>query len=37
MYSVVYLEDGHVIVHSDAFLDRKPAEMPVNAEREGWL
>jgi 3',5'-cyclic AMP phosphodiesterase CpdA len=37
MYAVVHVDDCQVIVHSDAFLDRKPADMPLNAEREGWL
>lgn len=36
MYSVVHLEDDRLIVHSDAFLDRRPAEMAEDAERGNW-
>lgn len=36
MYSVVLVEDDRTIVHSDAFLDRKPAQMEPEAERGTW-
>lgn len=36
MYSVVLLDGNDTIVHSDAFLDRAPAQMPPEAEREAW-
>jgi len=36
MYGVVLLEDDRAIVHSDAFLNRAPAQMPVDAERSDW-
>jgi 3',5'-cyclic AMP phosphodiesterase CpdA len=37
MYSVVLIEDDRTIVHSDAFLHRKPAQMLEQAERETWF
>jgi hypothetical protein len=30
------VEDDRTIVHSDAFLDRKPAQMEPEAERGTW-
>ena len=36
MYSVVHIEDDRLIIHSDAFLDRKPADMATDAERGNW-
>jgi 3',5'-cyclic-AMP phosphodiesterase len=36
MYSVVHLNGGQITVHSDAFMHRAPAEMPHEAERDGW-
>ena len=37
MYSVVLLEDDRTIVHNDAFMNRKPAKMPPEVERETWF
>jgi Icc protein len=37
MYAVVLIESGDVVVHSDAFLSRKPAQMAPDAEREDWF
>ena len=37
MYAVVLLEHDRTIVHADAFLHRKPAQMPEAAERETWF
>ncbi|CAN5459654.1 phosphodiesterase [soil metagenome] len=36
MYAVVLIEDDRTIVHSDAFLNRKRAQMREDAERETW-
>jgi 3',5'-cyclic-AMP phosphodiesterase len=36
-YAVVYVTGEGIIVHNDAFLDRKPAVMPADAEREEWF
>lgn len=36
MYAVVLLEEDRTIVHSDAFLDRKSAQMHEDAERGTW-
>ena len=36
MYSVIYLNGSQVTVHSDAFMHRAAAQMPVNADRGGW-
>ncbi len=36
MYAVVLLEHDRTIVHSDAFLNRRPAQMPEDAERGTW-
>lgn len=36
MYSVVHVEDDRTIVHMDAFLNRGPAEMAYEAERDNW-
>jgi len=36
MYSVVLAEDDRLIVHGDAFLHRRPAEMDREAERGTW-
>jgi Icc protein len=36
MYAVVMAEADRIIVHMDAFLDRKPAEMETTAERGTW-
>ena len=36
MYAVVTVKDGMTIVHSDAFLHRKPAQMRADAERGNW-
>ena len=36
-YAVVYVTGEGIIVHNDAFLDRKPAVMPEDAEREEWF
>jgi len=36
-YAVVYATGEGIIVHNDAFLDRKPAVMPEDAEREEWF
>ncbi|MFT3988648.1 phosphodiesterase [Aestuariivirga sp.] len=36
MYAVVLLEQDRTIVHSDAFLNRTPAQMPPDAERSDW-
>ena len=36
MYGVVLIEDDRTIVHSDAFLDRAPAQMAPEAERGTW-
>ncbi|MGB8314102.1 MAG: phosphodiesterase [Aestuariivirga sp.] len=36
MYSVVHLRGDQITVHSDAFMDRAPAQMAVDAERGGW-
>ena len=37
MYAVVLIEPGRVIVHGDAFLDRRPAAMDQTAERGTWF
>jgi 3',5'-cyclic AMP phosphodiesterase CpdA len=37
MYSVVLVDDGRTIVHSDAFLHRAPADMPPEVERDNWI
>jgi hypothetical protein len=36
MYSVVYLNGDQITVHSDAFMNRAPAQMARDAERGGW-
>jgi Icc protein len=36
MYAVVLIEDDRTIVHSDAFMHRRSADMPVSAERTTW-
>lgn len=36
MYSVVYINGSQITVHSDAFMNRAAADMPVNAERGNW-
>jgi Icc protein len=36
MYAVVMAETDRIIVHMDAFLDRKPAIMETSAERGNW-
>lgn len=36
MYAVVLLEGDRTIVHSDAFLNRRPARMAADAERGNW-
>jgi hypothetical protein len=36
MYAVIYLFAERLIVHADAFLDRKPAVMASDAERDNW-
>jgi len=36
MYSIVLVENDRTIVHSDAFLDRHPAQMAPDAERGNW-
>jgi hypothetical protein len=33
---VVLIEDDRTIVHSDAFMHRRSADMPVSAERTTW-
>lgn len=35
-YAVVHLSEEQTIIHNDAFLDRRPARMPVEAERDDW-
>ena len=37
MYAVVTLSPGMTLVHADAFLDRRPARMPEDAERGNWF
>jgi len=37
MYSVVLIENDRTIVHSDAFMHRRAADMPVSAERTTWF
>jgi 3',5'-cyclic AMP phosphodiesterase CpdA len=37
MYSVVLVGKGRTVVHSDAFLNRAPADMPLDVERENWV
>lgn len=37
MYGIVHLGKDSLIVHSDAFLDRRPAKMTDADAREGWL
>jgi 3',5'-cyclic AMP phosphodiesterase CpdA len=37
MYAVVTLTPGMTLVHADAFLDRRPARMPEDAERGNWF
>lgn len=37
MYAVVLIKDDRTIVHGDAFLDRKPAQMDPQAERGTWF
>ena len=36
MYAVVHLEKDQITVHSDAFLNRAPAQMKQDAERGNW-
>ncbi len=36
MYAVVHLKGDQITVHSDAFLNRAPAQMAEDAERGGW-
>jgi hypothetical protein len=36
MYAAVTISNGMTIVHSDAFLNRRPAQMPGDAERGNW-
>jgi hypothetical protein len=36
MYAVVTITDTMTLVHSDAFLDRRPARMHKDAERGNW-
>jgi hypothetical protein len=36
MYAVVYLHGEQITVHSDAFMNRAPAQMAPDAERGGW-
>ena len=36
MYSVVYLNGSQITVHSDAFMNRSPAQMAEDAERGNW-
>ena len=37
MYAVVTISPGMTLVHADAFLDRRPARMPEDAERGNWF
>jgi 3',5'-cyclic AMP phosphodiesterase CpdA len=37
MYAVVTISAGMTLVHSDAFLHRRPAEMQKDAERGNWF
>ena len=36
MYAVVTVAEGMMLVHSDAFLHRRPAQMQRDAERGNW-
>jgi len=36
MYAVVLIENDCTIVHADAYLDRRPAQMAPDAERGNW-
>ena len=36
MYAVVHLDKDQITVHSDAFLNRAPAQMKPDEERGGW-
>lgn len=36
MYAVVHLKGDQITVHSDAFMNRAPAQMAEDAERGGW-
>lgn len=36
MYAAVLIEDGMTVVHSDAYLHRRPAQMHKDAERGTW-
>jgi Icc protein len=36
MYSVIYLNGEQITVHSDAFMNRAPAQMAPDDERGGW-
>ncbi len=36
MYAAVLIESDMTVVHSDAFMHRKPAQMAKEAERDGW-
>lgn len=36
MYAVVLIEDDRIVVHMDAFLDRRPAVMQATDERGNW-
>ena len=36
MYAAVTISSGMTVVHSDAFLDRRPARMHKDAERGNW-
>jgi 3',5'-cyclic AMP phosphodiesterase CpdA len=37
MYGVVLIDGSKTVVHSDAFLHRKPAAMPAAVERDNWI
>jgi 3',5'-cyclic AMP phosphodiesterase CpdA len=37
MYGVVLIEADRTVVHADAFLNRAPAQMPQDAERDNWF
>jgi hypothetical protein len=36
MYAAVTISNGMTVVHSDAFLNRQPAQMAGDAERGNW-
>jgi Icc protein len=37
MYDVVQTAPDKIVVHLDAFLNRQPAQMDVNADRDPWF